>query len=881
MPHSIRALLEMFCLVFIMLLSGFSLAENAVATSSAETLQPHAIVPHVPIAQLEKDVKEAKSAVSDTASALKKAGRRLTTAQNAIDELDRELLKLNADISANADPAKKAKLEAKIAEQSARREKIVQNRDYARKLVDDAQQANQAANEQLSTSKQLLEKAYAERAAANAAQSSQKRSGGLFGFFSRTPEEKAAAEKAAAEKKAEQMRMAAEKKAAQEKAAAEKAMREEAKRQEAERIAAEKKAAAEKTAEKLVAQQAVASQAGITQVSPETVAPRRRGFFGWFSGSSARSKQAVENSTSWKPVSAESSAAPVAQAGSEKTLDWAPKAEYQKPLLAGGQTISVPEPAKREFGTPGRKYQFDLPMAVGDKQAIEKLPVWRDWSEFIIFNPVTSEDIQEFYVKLVKALQEEGYVFAKVEFPTRVWEFGIFLVKVDCGPLGKITVRNARHFSEEQIARKLSGGNTNFNYAKVYGGLFDLNANPDLKLTTTLKPEIQGGRRVINADITVDDKVPVHGAMELSNSGSKSSSNDWRLRTTLQHLNITDRFDTFTLDWMTGAFDGIADDLNAITGSYYLPLDERLAFNMYGGWNESETDAVLAEIDARGRGWFLGAQATYTLRETPKYRDQLTFSWFYQNWRNRSAINGVVYDNRDLNISMPGITYGYVEKAFDQYGGRNFASLSIQVSKAGHWGADDSKDFNEQGRAYADGDFVLARAQLARFQHLFTDKETPGKWTLFLKSDIQAASDTLPPSLRGYLGGRSTVRGYDESELGGDNVISGTIELRTPLLENFLPGLARSQEYLEQHPDNWSSHRLQFLAFTDFGYLENKTPLPGEDKDQGFASLGLGLRLGLTKYTQMAVDYGYPLIKASDDTPRNGGRFHLSIQAQF
>ena len=52
------------------------------------------------------------------------------------------------------------------------------------------------------------------------------------------------------------------------------------------------------------------------------------------------------------------------------------------------------------------------------------------------------------------------------------------------------------------------------------------------------------------------------------------------------------------------------------------------------------------------------------------------------------------------------------------------------------------------------------------------------------------------------------------------------------------------------------------------------------DDDNSLWSVGAGIRLGLTKYSQMALDYGYPIIDASDDTP-NAGRLHLSVQLQF
>ena len=134
--------------------------------------------------------------------------------------------------------------------------------------------------------------------------------------------------------------------------------------------------------------------------------------------------------------------------------------------------------------------------------------------------------------------------------------------------------------------------------------------------------------------------------------------------------------------------------------------------------------------------------------------------------------------------------------------------------------------------------------------------------------------------LRDYLGGMNSVRGYEESEIGGDNSIVGSLELRTPLLENFIPGLKSDDpQFYEKYPQHWSQHRLQFVAFTDFGYVSEKKREVADD-DQELWSVGAGIRLGLTKYAQMSLDYGYPIIEASDDTP-SSGRLHVSLQMQF
>ena len=589
----------------------------------------------------------------------------------------------------------------------------------------------------------------------------------------------------------------------------------------------------------------------------------------------AKAKKEAEKLAKAK-AKAEAKAAAEAKKNEPVVMPWTPEPQQQLPMLKGDQKLTVPEAKTASIIEDSAVLpQFDIAMVSGDRDIVEKLPVWQAWKDYVEFNKITPKDINEFHGKLIKALQEKGYVFAQVEFPTKIWSTGIFLAKVDCGQLGDITVKNQKHFSAKQIVRALENQDGRFNYAKIHSDLFDLNTRPDLKLQTSLKPVNQGGRRVINAEIEVEDKIPIHGAIELSNSAAKDARNDWRVRSTLQHLNITKHNDSLTLDWLTTG--RIGEDMNAISASYFLPINDELSINVYGGWNQSFTNDVLPEISARGRGAYGGVQLSYIFYETLRDRFQLSLGWFYQRLNNYQDINGMRYDNGDITLSMPTITLGYTQKVFDNYHGRNFASITLQQNRAGTFGASSKSDFI--AASAVDGDFTLAKIQLARFQRLFEGKDAPGKWTLFVKADAQIASDRMPSATRDYVGGRNSVRGYEESELNGDHSFVGTVELRTPLIENFIPGLKKDPQYLKDNPEYWSQHRLQFILFTDFGYVaydEKDKP----DDDNSLWSVGAGIRLGLTKYSQMALDYGYPIIDASDDTP-NAGRLHLSVQLQF
>ena len=253
------------------------------------------------------------------------------------------------------------------------------------------------------------------------------------------------------------------------------------------------------------------------------------------------------------------------------TAPWTPATKPdEKPVLKGSQELTTPPAKAGDADLPEAKIQFDLPMVSGDKEIVEKLKVWKDWAEYVTFNPVTRDEIRTFQGNLVKALQEQGYVFANVQIPTKVWGYGIFLAKVDCGKLGTITVRNAKNYSAQQIIRALENQEGKFNYVKIHGDLFDLNIKPDLKVDTQLKPTTQGGRRAVDADIEVEDKLPIHGAIEFANNGYKES-NDYRIRTTLQHLNITKHDDALTFDWLTG---DIGESLNAFSTELF-PADPR------------------------------------------------------------------------------------------------------------------------------------------------------------------------------------------------------------------------------------------------------------------------------------------------------------------
>ncbi len=528
----------------------------------------------------------------------------------------------------------------------------------------------------------------------------------------------------------------------------------------------------------------------------------------------------------------------------------------------------------------GKKFDINAVVVTGDRDAVFGLDNWPEYENDALYTPMSEADIESFRQRLLKDLQDAGYVFATVSVYKHSLNLGFLKFRVHVGKKGEVTVVGNRWYTAKQILDSASWETgEKFNYRQLYTDLFDFNTKPDVRVNTKLMPKVdEYGRRIIDVEMSIEDAFPLHGSLRLSNTGS-TDDNDWRLRSTIQHLNLTRRNDILTFEWLTDPEE--LDQVNAFSGSYYLPLNDGRGLTLFGGYSTSEINDVAPELDIFGEGYYLGSQYSRVLKSTKKYNVDATVGWLYQFAQNRVSVSGQAVEN-EVTMSMPSLTIGYSEKEFDDYNGRNYWSNTIQMSFAGKFGASETDEFAKYNGGTAssgsDGDFIIDRFQFARFQKLFAGENEPGKWSLFFRLDAQLSDDNLVSPVQKGFGGANSVRGYGEREVSADAGFTGSVELQTPLVSNFLPGLQRTEEFLAANPTDWKMHRLQFVAFYDFGRSQNNEVQGGDVRSENFSSVGAGLRLGLTKYSQMRFDYGVPL---DNTVETRSGRGHLSLQLQF
>ncbi len=546
---------------------------------------------------------------------------------------------------------------------------------------------------------------------------------------------------------------------------------------------------------------------------------------------------------------------------------------YDGPYPAEGPPAAAT--ARSADGPRGAQYDIGLVQVTGDREPVQQLENWEQYVNDAMYSPMSEQDIEAFRQTVLKDLQDDGYVFATVSVYKPSLKLGFLKLRVHVGDTGDITISGAKYHTADNLLKSsawITGDK--FNYRKLYGDLFNLNVRPDLQIDTLLKPKVDAfGRRVIDIELAVEDSYPIHLALNIANSGTEETG-DWRARGTLQHLNLTDRNDTLTIEYMTDP--GGFDNVSSLSMSYYTPIGADKGLTFYTGWSESDFDDIFPLLDIYGEGYYFGLQLSKVLKSTKSYSLDLTGGWIYRYTENTSDVAGVTSDRRDIKVSMPSVALGYSSKNFDRYGGRNFGSFTLTGNFAGKFGSDSTAEFINQNKD-ATGEFWIGTLRMARLQKLFRGEQDPGKWTMFMEFEGQAADDSLVSAVQYRLGGAESVRGYEEAEVLGDSGIRGTLEVRTPLIDNFIPGLKHAEDFLAENPDHWSTHRLQFDAFADFGRVETSAQQPGEHSSQTMVSVGAGLRLGFTKYSQIRLDYGYPL-EGTEETNEGEGQFHFKLE---
>lgn len=410
-----------------------------------------------------------------------------------------------------------------------------------------------------------------------------------------------------------------------------------------------------------------------------------------------------------------------------------------------------------------------------------------------------------------------------------------------------------------------------------------LNRVPGRRIDIAITGGAQPGE--VTLDYLVRESNPLLLYAQISNTGTKETS-EWRERLGLQYVQVADRDDVFSLDYVTASF----TSSHIVNGSYEFPIGDldRLRSRLYASYSQFNASEVgMAGENFHGRSWIIGGEMIWNAAQYREVFLDLVLGLRYQN---------VFIENQTVAVS--GQT-GFFLPGFGVRLERNTeeAVTSIALGFEGNIAAvaTDQTQLNALGRLATDESwysFNWNAEQSFFLEPIFDgDNYRLGKSTLAHEMALsfrgQAAfNHRVVPNFEQVAGGLYSVRGYPESVAAGDTVLIGSVEYRLhiprllPLREE--PGELFGQTFrwapqqAYARPD-WD---LIFRAFVDAARTINNRALPFEH-DETLLGAGVGLELVYRRNLSVRVDWGMVLDSVTGKAERGDNRFHIVATLMF
>jgi len=477
----------------------------------------------------------------------------------------------------------------------------------------------------------------------------------------------------------------------------------------------------------------------------------------------------------------------------------------------------------------------------------------------------TADDVEKARSALEKAYTAKGYQTVTVSTPQQDPDKGFVILKVTEHKVGRLRVKNSRYFDVDKIktsAPSLAEGKVpNFN--AVTKDIVALNQWPDRKVTPALRAGLTPG--TVDVDLTVDDKVPFHASVELNNRRAPSTT-PLRLVATTHYDNLWQRGDTANFSYQVAP--QRRSDAEVFSGSYLARTDLDWMNLLVYGVNSKSDVATVGGQNVVGPGQVIGARAVLTLPGRDGFFQSLSLGLDYKHF-GQTVTQGSV-----LAFSTP-VTYvpavASYSATFQRDGGLTQFNGALTYGLRGI--GSDPFAFDDK-RFRARQNFIHLKGDVSDTT-TFKDGSQ-----LYLKAQGQIADQPLVSSEQFSLGGLETVRGYLESETLGDWGTSGTVELRTPNLPEWLLSAAAGDGKPADRSKLVGFDEWRLFAFGDVGLVRTLEPLSGQQAVFFLASYGVGTSFKLFNYLNGSAVFAMPLVTQAY-TVANHPRVLFRISGEF
>ncbi len=461
---------------------------------------------------------------------------------------------------------------------------------------------------------------------------------------------------------------------------------------------------------------------------------------------------------------------------------------------------------------------------------------------------ISLADVYAIAANLTAKYRNDGYILTQVVVPPQTISDGIVRLRIVEGELDQIRIEGpGAQGSNADVIRlyvqelKSHGVLNNKNLEKT---LLLINDLPGVTARSVLSPS---KTKVGASDLSLlVERKPYDGTVGVNNKGSRFLG-QWQA-TAGAALNSVLGYNERLEAQIAYAPSGRGVDYELLYGE----LVGTVPVGKYGtkvqanfGSSNTQPGHTLKEFDVLGQSRFGGVKVLQPIVRSREFNVSSTLGLDLRATKTRSDLTTVATEDKITALRVAG-HMDFVDTLF----AAAVTSANLQVSRGlGFLGASDNGDAN-LSRPDADTSFTKWNADVTRLERL-----TDG---LALQTSLrgQMSNAALLSAEEFGIGGASDIgRGYDPSELVGDDGFAGSIEL----------------QWTSPYQISWLNSYVVY-GFYDIGKVWNDDATSPSLREQSLASTGIGFKASLTAATHFDMMVAKPLTRdiaaENDDTAR-------------
>ncbi|MDB4349538.1 BamA/TamA family outer membrane protein [Omnitrophica bacterium] len=449
------------------------------------------------------------------------------------------------------------------------------------------------------------------------------------------------------------------------------------------------------------------------------------------------------------------------------------------------------------------------------------------------------DDFREIADLITSEYRKKGYVTSLAYLPPQRIENNTLEITVAEGKVGNVNISGNKHFTKDLFLKyvDMKKGSL-FNYDALRESVKFINEHPDRSTAAVLARGEGPSETDINID--VKDRMPLHAILGYNNYNSRYVNRN-------KYLMEFKANNFLGLDHRASAEIqlGQRNRFQLYSARYLMPINTRLKLGAYYIHVNQKLGKEVRHFDIKGEGDIMSYFASYRLYDTDNFTMHINPGFEWKDLENK--MQGVRMSKDKLRIAKLGFDFDIK----DPFYGRSIITHEFDWGIENLLGGLDNED-PRASRPGTGGEFFRTVTNVARIQAL------PASMTLMLRGAMQLTSRSIVASEQFSIGGMYKVRGYPVAEDSGDRGYTFTTEL-------YIPPYPIPKDFKIPYTKTTLYDSLRFLAFFDWGHVDNENARVGERDHRTLMSFGPALRFEIPEKGSVSFDYGFCLGKDGSD----------------